>query len=69
MDADDPLAERRPLDDGRWALDHFQVKLLRLPDLMRTAAGRRIGAERAAFVEAFMRRMAAECRTGTDEVR
>jgi uncharacterized protein len=63
------LAERRPLDDGRWALDHFQVKLLRLPGLMRTAAGRRIGAERAAFVDAFMRRMAAECGTGTGEVR
>lgn len=69
VDAEDPLAEHRPLDDGRWALDHFQVKLLRLPDLMRTAAGRRIGAERAAFVEAFMRRMAAECRTGTGEAR
>ncbi len=69
VDADDPLAERRPLDDGRWALDHFQVKLLRLPDLMRTAAGRRIGAERAAFVEAFMRRMAAECRAGTEDAR
>ena len=69
VDPEDPLAEHRPLDDGRWALDHFQVKLLRLPGVMRTAAGRRIGAERAAFVEAFMRRMAAECRAGTDDVR
>jgi uncharacterized protein len=69
VDTDDPLAERRPLDDGWWALDHFQVKLLRLPDLMRTAAGRRIGAERAAFVEAFRQRMAAECGTGTGEAR
>jgi HD superfamily phosphodiesterase len=50
-------------------LDHVHVKLLRLPELMRTAAGRRIGAERAAFVDAFMRRMAAECGTGTGEVR
>lgn len=69
VDTEDPLAEHRPLDDGRWALDHVQVKLLRLPALMRTAAGRRIGAERAAFVEAFMRRMAAECRAGTGEAR
>ena len=69
VDTDDPLAERRPLDDGRWALDHFQVKLLRLPGLMRTAAGRRIGAERAAFVEAFMRRMAAECEAGPEDAR
>ena len=69
VDPEDPLAERRPLDDGRWALDHFQVKLLRLPGLMRTAAGRRIGAERAAFVEAFMRRMAAECEAGPEDAR
>ncbi len=69
VDTEDPLAEHRPLDDGRWALDHFQVKLLRLPGLMRTAAGRRIGAERAAFVEAFMRRMAAECEAGPEDAR
>jgi uncharacterized protein len=69
VDTEDPLAEHRPLDDGRWALDHVQVKLLRLPGLMRTAAGRRIGAERAAFVEAFMRRMATECQAGTGDVR
>jgi hypothetical protein len=36
---------------------------------MRTAAGRRIGAERAAFVEAFMRRMAAECEAGPEDAR
>lgn len=69
VEPEDPLAEHRPLDDGRWALDHVQVKLLRLPELMRTAAGRRIGAERAAFVEAFMRRMAAECEAGTGGAR
>lgn len=57
-DVDDPLAERRPLDDGRFALDHFEAKLLRLPDMMRTATGRRLARERAAFRD----RLAAEIR-------
>ena len=60
-DPDDPLAERRPPDNGRWGLDHLQTKLLRLPEGMRTGAGRRIAGERAAFVLAFLRRMAEEC--------
>src|ERR1700722_9807637 len=31
FDADDPLAAARGLDDRRFALDHFAVKLLKLP--------------------------------------
>lgn len=61
VDPDDPLAEGRVLDEGAWVLDHFQTKLLRLPDSMTTVAGRGIAEERAAFVWAFMLRMAEEC--------
>lgn len=61
VDPDDPLAERRALDDAAWVLDHFQTKLLRLPGTMTTATGRRLAEERAAFVGAFMLRMAEEC--------
>ena len=59
-DPEDPLAEHRPLDDARWVLDHFQTKLLRLPDTMRTVAGRHLAVERAAFLRDFMQRFAAE---------
>ena len=34
--ASDPWAERRELDDKTYSLDHFFVKLLRLPQTMRT---------------------------------
>ncbi|CAN5187990.1 phosphohydrolase [soil metagenome] len=57
---DDPLAESRPLDDLTYALDHFQVKLFKLPDLMNTAAGKQMAVDKVAFVREFMIRMAAE---------
>ncbi|MEZ4521311.1 MAG: HD domain-containing protein [Thermomicrobiales bacterium] len=38
---DDPMAENRPLEDARYALDHFASKLLKLPDLMNHPFGTR----------------------------
>ncbi len=46
-DPADPFAEFRPLDDLRYSLDHWKVKLLNLPDEMLTPAGRRIARRRA----------------------
>jgi uncharacterized protein len=37
---DDPAGAARDLDDRTWGLDHIERKLLRLPDLMNTEAGR-----------------------------
>jgi uncharacterized protein len=55
----DPLARSRPLDDQEYAIDHITVKLARLPGMMQTAAGRRLGEERLAvlmdFRDAFAR--------------
>ncbi len=45
--ATDPAAERRPLDDNAYALDHFQTKLLGLGDNLRTETGRRMATERS----------------------
>ncbi|MDI7861133.1 HD domain-containing protein [Rhizobiaceae bacterium n13] len=36
----DPLAERRVLDDKRFAIDHFAAKLFKLADGFQTATGR-----------------------------
>lgn len=58
----DPLAEDRPLDDQRYSLDHIPVKLARLPGMMQTAAGRRLGEERLAMLMAFRGAFAAEWR-------
>ncbi|HEX2532583.1 MAG TPA: HD domain-containing protein [Chitinophagaceae bacterium] len=57
----------RPLDDTAYALDHFPLKLLRLPGQMQTAAGRRMAASEAAFLELFLRKLEEEAMDGGGE--
>lgn len=47
-DPQDPLAKNRPLDDRRFAIDHFENKLFKLADGFQTQAGRQIAGERHA---------------------
>lgn len=54
----DPPA--RPLDDRRWATDHFFTKLLRLPATMQTVAGRAEAERRAAFLRRFLEQLRSE---------
>nr|VUD23679.1 metal-dependent phospho hydrolase [Salmonella sp. NCTC 7297] len=44
FDADDPFADKRPLNDKQFALDHFQTKLLKLPLTMPDRTGQVPGA-------------------------
>ena len=60
FDAADPMALRRPLDDRRFALDHMETKLLRLPERMQTAAGRAMAESRADWMMSFRTRLLAE---------
>ena len=60
FDADDPWAVRRPLDDARFSIDHFFVKLLRLPATMRTAAGRAEAERRAELLRITVRALGDE---------
>lgn len=60
VDMDDPMALRRPLDDKRFALDHIEVKLLRLPETMQTRAGRLMAEERAEWMMSFRTRLLSE---------
>jgi uncharacterized protein len=57
---DDPLAERRELDDRAFSLDHIPVKLARLPGMMQTPAGRELGERRLASLLAFREEFAGE---------
>ena len=69
FDADDPFAVTRALDDKAFALDHFQTKLLRLPDTMQTARGRKLARHNADFLIQFMAKLSAELQgdyLGTD---
>lgn len=59
---DDPLGEHRELNDTEYALDHFQLKLLKLPELFKTITGRKMAEEKVEFVREFMLRLDAEAR-------
>jgi uncharacterized protein len=58
--ADDPFCESREPDDTLWGIDHFYKKLLKIPDGLHTVTARRIAAERAAFMRAFLHQLARE---------
>ncbi len=64
---DDPVPAEpptRPLDDVRWATDHFAVKLFRLPATMQTAAGRAEAERRVAVMRDFLGHLADETASG-----
>lgn len=46
-DSADPFAANRPLEDLKFSIDHWKVKLLSLPDGMLTEAGRILAQNRA----------------------
>ena len=56
----DPFGRDRELDDKAYAVDHFKIKLLTLPDTMQTQAGRDLAAERAAVMRGFLDQLAVE---------
>ncbi|WBM72145.1 phosphohydrolase [Buttiauxella sp. WJP83] len=60
FDSEDPLAHGRELDDATYALDHFQKKLLKLPETMQTEAGRKLAHYNADFLVHYMAKLCAE---------
>ncbi|VUT03334.1 phosphohydrolase [Klebsiella spallanzanii] len=62
FDADDPFADQRELNDKTYALDHFQCKLLRLPETMQTVKGRAMAVHNARFLVQFMAKLSSELR-------
>ncbi|MFS2160470.1 HD domain-containing protein [Pseudomonas sp. Pseusp122] len=53
-DCTDPLAAQRDYDDQRFALDHFQTKLLHLAEGFQTATGTRLAQERQVRLQGFV---------------
>jgi len=64
FDPADPLAERRALDDSKYAVDHFQTKLLKLPGLMKTVEGKKIANERALVLTTYISQLVGELALG-----
>ncbi len=56
----DPWAKARALDDGRYSIDHFYTKLLKLPQSMTTEAGRAEAQKRADTMKLFLERLGEE---------
>lgn len=66
-DQDDPFAERRPLDDKQWALDHFHTKLLKLGDRFHTERAQQLAQPRMELLRTYLRHFEQElkdCQTG-----
>ena len=60
FDEADPLAAGRELNDQLYALDHFAVKLLKLPARMNTSTGRRLAEQNAGYLTRFLEKIKAE---------
>ena len=60
FDAEDPLANRREPNDRQYALDHFQLKLFKLPAMMKTVTGRRMAEENAEWMRGFVAKLCGE---------
>jgi uncharacterized protein len=57
---DDPAALARPLDDRRFALDHFKAKLFQVAEGFLTPVGQAMAAERARTMRGFVDAMLGE---------
>ncbi|MFO0571463.1 MAG: HD domain-containing protein [Polyangiaceae bacterium] len=60
FDAEDPWAERRPLDDLAFSVDHFFTKLMGLPARMLTPRGREEACRRVELLRSFLQALARE---------
>jgi uncharacterized protein len=56
----DPFCDEREPDDSRYTLDHFYSKLLKLPDTMKTSAGRSEAHRRAGLMREYLDNLRAE---------
>ena len=59
-DAEDPFSERRSADDSQFVIDHFYVKLFKLPETMQTESGRREALKRVSFLKMFLQQLDVE---------
>lgn len=59
-DHNDPLAEGRQLNDREFMLDHYFVKLFKLPDLMNTESARNLAIQRVDYMKVFLQQLLTE---------
>lgn len=54
LSEDDPFCEQREPDDSQFTIDHFYAKLFRLPDTMKTEAGKAEAQRRAKLMQRYL---------------
>ncbi len=59
-DPEDPFAENRELNDKKWMLDHYEVKLLKLQETFATKEGRLEAQRRTEFMRTFLKQLKTE---------
>jgi uncharacterized protein len=56
-DPNDPFSKNRNLNDNKWAIDHFYVKLLTLEQKMNTKTGKTIAKKRTKILKDFLKEL------------
>ena len=51
---EDPFCDQREPDDAQFTIDHFYAKLFKLPDTMKTEAGRQEALRRAQLMQRYL---------------
>ena len=59
-DPGDPFAQNRTPDDSEYALDHWQIKLLKLPEGMMTKIGREMARKRVEVMLRYLQDLSGE---------
>jgi len=54
---EDPFCSQRDPDDAMWTVDHFYIKLFKLPEMMNLESAKREAESRVAFMKQFLKRM------------
>jgi uncharacterized protein len=56
----DPFAQERELDDKQFMIDHYFEKLFKLPEMMNTAAGKKLALQRVSYMKDFLEQLKSE---------
>lgn len=60
FDPFDPLAEKRKPDDMKYSVDHFYVKLFKLPEMLHTKTARKEAEKRVKIMHEFLKELKRE---------
>lgn len=61
---EEPFPESRTPDDGKYSIDHFYLKLLKIHEQMHTSAGKEEARRRTEYIEGFLRQLRSEIEFG-----